>query len=101
MSIALSLQIGLKSFCVGSQGEPQGTLKELEGSASPTTCQFCPHRFKDAELFRDPGKHVINPYQQYMPLHPSSQLITLFLPALPLGGRTHYLQSAHPKAILL
>lgn len=31
------LQIGLKSFCVGPQGEPQGTPKELEHTASPTT----------------------------------------------------------------
>lgn len=36
MFTALHLQIGLKGLCVGPKGDPQGTLKELDGAA-PTS----------------------------------------------------------------
>lgn len=66
-----------QKFCVGPKAEPQGTLRELKRSASPTTHWSCPNRLWDVKLFRDPGKHLVDPYLQCMLFRHSPQLITL------------------------
>lgn len=78
-STALNLQSGLKRLHVDPKGDIKGTLKDLEAQLPPPRISPS-HRLRDAELFGDPGKHLVNPRPQCLPLGHSSQLVTQLQP---------------------